>query len=538
MADTPRFPQDITDPQYRTFRMNLPYMTALLIFHPLARKLYNSIFPVPSARENNGAARLNQRASFDFAFALLFLVALHGFSALKVLLILYTNYQLGIVLPRKYVPLATWVFNIGILFANDLCNGYQFRSIASLVSPPAPTMEVGATEPLLLRLGTWLDSYGGILSRWEIMFNITILRLISFNMDRYWAANSGDTSALEVCPPPQTFASPNPSPQFPWASSPPRRNGANTSKKKQLDPANLSEKDRVSLPADTSDYSFRNYVAYAIYAPLYIAGPIFTFNDYISQSKYRPATISAPQTVRYAIRFLLALLAMELILHHIYVGAIAYTSPDWTSYTASQLCLLSYFNLHIIWLKLLLPWRLFRLWSLVDGIDPPENMVRCVSDNFSTLHFWRAWHRSYNRWLIRYLYVPLGGARFDTALNATRSVVTYVLVFTFVALWHDIKMRLLIWGWLVVLFLLPEVAAKRLFPAARWRNHPTAYRMLCGVGALVNVFSMMSANLVGFAVGVEGMKSIIRGIFEDHGGKSTLPPLCCPFFLCRTSARL
>lgn len=210
---------------------------------------------------------------------------------------------------------------------------------------------------------------------------------------------------------------------------------------------------------------------------------------------------------------------MELILHHVYVGAIAYTSPDWSSYTASQLCLLSYFNLHIIWLKLLLPWRLFRLWSLVDGIDPPENMVRCVSDNFSTLHFWRAWHRSYNRWLIRYLYVPLGGARFDTALSAARSVVTYVVVFTFVALWHDIKMHLLIWGWLVVLFLLPEVAAKRLFPASRWRNYPTAYRMLCGVGALVNVFSMMSANLVGFAVGVDGMKSIIRGIFEDHGGK-------------------
>lgn len=219
---------------------------------------------------------------------------------------------------------------------------------------------------------------------------------------------------------------------------------------------------------------------------------------------------------------------MELILHHVYVGAIAYTSPDWTSYTASQLCLLSYFNLHIIWLKLLLPWRLFRLWSLVDGIDPPENMVRCVSDNFSTLHFWRAWHRSYNRWLVRYVYVPLGGARFDSALGAVRGVFTYVAVFTFVALWHDIKMHLLIWGWLVVLFLLPEVVAKKLFPASRWRNHPIAYRMICGVGALVNVFSMMSANLVGYAVGVEGMKSIIRGIFEDHGGTfaSSFPPLC------------
>lgn len=503
----------MTDAQYRTFRTNLPYMTALLIFHPLARRLYNALSPAqPTRGEDRGAARLNQRASFDFAFALLFLVALHGFSAFKVLLILWANYRLGTVLPRRYVPLATWVFNIGILFANDVCNGYQFRSVASLISPPT---RGNAAEPLLVRWGSWLDGYGGILSRWEIMFNITILRLISFNMDRHWAADSGQTSALEVrgpLPPPPPVS----------------QTGANTPKKKQLDPANLSEKDRVAIPAEPGDYSFRNYVAYTLYAPLYIAGPIFSFNDYISQSKYRPATISTPLTIRYGLRLLLALLAMELVLHHIYVGAIAYTLPNWTSYTASQLCLLSYFNLHIIWLKLLLPWRLFRLWSLADGIDPPENMVRCVSDNFSTLHFWRAWHRSYNKWLIRYLYVPLGGARFDSAAGAVRGLLTYVLVFTFVALWHDIKMHLLIWGWLVVAFLLPEIVAKRLFPASRWRTWPTAYRMLCGVGALVNVFSMMSANLVGFAVGVDGMKSIIRGIFTDHGGRFNPPSI--PFF--------
>lgn len=190
----------MTDAQYRTFRTNLPYMAALLIFHPLARRLYNAVFPVQSTRgEDKGAARLSQRASFDFAFALLFLVALHGFSAIKVLLILYANFRLGTILPRKYVPLATWVFNIGILFANDVCNGYQFRSVASLISPPTPGLAAGSPrEPLLVRWGSWLDSYSGILSRWEIMFNITILRLISFNMDRHWAADSGQTSALEV----------------------------------------------------------------------------------------------------------------------------------------------------------------------------------------------------------------------------------------------------------------------------------------------------------------------------------------------------
>ena len=51
--------------------------------------------------------------------------------------------------------------------------------------------------------------------------------------------------------------------------------------------------------------------------------------------------------------------------------------------------------------QLLIPWRFFRLWALADGIDPPENMVRCMANNYSTLGFWRSWHRSYNLWLTR-----------------------------------------------------------------------------------------------------------------------------------------
>lgn len=299
-------------------------------------------------------------------------------------------------------------------------------------------------------------------------------------------------------------------------------NNTNAPKKKQIDPASLSERERISFPAAPGDYNFRNLVAYAIYAPLYLTGPILTFNDYISQSRYRPCSIETSRTVRYGVRFLLVLLCMEVVLHYDYVGAIGKATPQWGSYTAAQLSLLSYFNLHIIWLKLLLPWRLFRLWSLVDGVDPPENMVRCVSDNFSTLMFWRSWHRSYNRWLLRYIWIPLGGGDWRSWRTATRTLLTYLLVFTFVALWHDIQLRLLVWGWLIVVFMVPEVAARHLFPHSRWGARPTAYRMLCCAGAVGNVLMMMMANLVGFAVGLDGLQSILRGILHDWSGES--PP--------------
>ncbi|KAH0558424.1 hypothetical protein GP486_004914, partial [Trichoglossum hirsutum] len=193
---------------------------------------------------------------------------------------------------------------------------------------------------------------------------------------------------------------------------------------------------------------------------------------------------------------------MELMLHYIYVVAISNSHPDWSVYTPSQLSLLGYFNLHIIWLKLLLPWRFFRLWSLIDGVDPPENVVRCMSNNYSTLAFWRGWHRSFNRWIVRYIYIPLGGsggASTRGPWGTIRTVVNYLAVFTFVALWHDINLRLLAWGWLITLFVLPEVTAGFLFPKRKWGKRKDAYRILCGIGAVFNILTMMAANLVGFA---------------------------------------
>lgn len=54
-------------------------------------------------------------------------------------------------------------------------------------------------------------------------------------------------------------------------------------KKRQLDGGKLSEKDRIETPCKRNDYSFFNYLAYSLYSPLYLAGPIITFNDFMSQ---------------------------------------------------------------------------------------------------------------------------------------------------------------------------------------------------------------------------------------------------------------
>lgn len=165
------------------------------------------MYPTPSDGRRNGNGRpttpeeaeerLNQRISFDYAFALPFLVILHGFSALKVLFILYINYNIATRLPRQYIPLMTWTFNIAILFANELCEGYKLKAIAGLLLAPS-TGDSSAPDSILVSIGSFIDSFGGIMPRWEILFNITILRLISFNMDYYWSLGQRGASPVEV----------------------------------------------------------------------------------------------------------------------------------------------------------------------------------------------------------------------------------------------------------------------------------------------------------------------------------------------------
>lgn len=109
-----------------------------------------------------------------------------------------------------------------------------------------------------------------------------------------------------------------------------------------------------------------------------------------------------------------------------------------------------------------------------------------------------------------------------------------VLVFTFVALWHDLSFKLLAWGWLVSLFVLPEIIAKAALPfdkvcqacivavtvpvLTRQYGHERWYRPLAGLGGVFNILLLMSANLVGFVLGLDGMRHLLTELTSSISG--------------------
>lgn len=90
------------------------------------------------------------RAKFIITFALILLFALHGTSVPKMLIILWINFKIsegaaagGAGAGQRWVPLATWGFNIAVLFANEVCEGYRWGTLwpglSFLVSAETPS---------------------------------------------------------------------------------------------------------------------------------------------------------------------------------------------------------------------------------------------------------------------------------------------------------------------------------------------------------------------------------------------------------------
>ncbi|XP_078431508.1 MBOAT (membrane bound O-acyl transferase) family protein [Wolffia australiana] len=306
----------------------------------------------------------------------------------------------------------------------------------------------------------FLDSYRGTF-RWQICFNLVTLRMISFGCDYHWAC----TDSV------------------------------------------IRQKDK-SINID--GYSFSTYLSYLLYAPLYIAGPIMSFNSFASQLDSPQKSYPIRQVAWYGFRWIFCFLLLEFITHFFYYNSMA-TSGLWRRLSPLDIFIIGYGVLNFMWLKFLLIWRYFRLWALIGGIEAPENMPRCINNCHDLETFWKSWHASYNKWLVRYLYIPLGGSQ--------RKLLNVWVIFTFVAIWHDLEWKLLSWAWLTCFFMIPEIAFKSIMNMYRETNPVGEFllRELHAIAGAITITCLMVTNLAGYVIGPQNIKWLISRLLMKDG---------------------
>ena len=426
---------------------------------------------------------------FYLLFGLGFSFFLHKLTFIYVFLFLVLEYILCFFYPylgKICFIILTWVICIAIKAGIEL----QF-----IFNPP-----------VFLDFLPYYDDIKGPFLSYDVVFQFIMLKTISFNME-YSTMYENETNKMEKL---------------------------NEEKNKHFQKCKDCQQGyfcpttlKKYIILKQSDFSFFNYLIYTLYPPFYIAGPTIMYHTFIFQLQNKESkhyTIFFKKKVLYIIKCLVIFVVMEIYNHFIYVNVLLNeesNEPALIEFKNKYPHYIYYFlifnTLVAVFLKYEVIWKISRLWGWMDGICCEENINRCIYNNYSFEGFWRQWHRSFNIWLIRYMYIPMGGSKYKF-LN------TFV-IFSFVALWHEVKLHLLVWGWTIYLTLIPEIIIKRYFNKKE-RQNLTKYfwfRYLRAFACSIDILLLVLSNLCGYGLEhdkiVETFKEIlnIAGFFGILG---------------------
>ncbi|XP_048047278.1 protein-cysteine N-palmitoyltransferase HHAT isoform X2 [Megalobrama amblycephala] len=234
-------------------------------------------------------------------------------------------------------------------------------------------------------------------------------------------------------------------------------------------------------------FQFYKLTAYCFYHPLFYNGPIMTYRDFSEQIERPVCKVSVVYVLSGILRVFVWWCLAEFMIHFMYMHAIQSNEtylemlPHW-ALGGLALALVQFF-----YVKYLVLFGAVSLLVKLDGLEPPT-LPRCVSIMYSFTGMWRHFDVGLYKWLIRYIYVPLGGSRHGVLWK----IVSTALAFGFVCFWHGCHDYLLYWALLNWIGVLVENVLALLFS-----SHPLHHVIVCCLSprmqrrglALISAFS-------------------------------------------------
>ena len=440
--------RDLSDFQWRYYRGNLHLIVIFACIFVFISKIIKKYLDTDYLK------------FFYLLFGFGYAFFLHRIKIIYLILVLIASYSLCLnysIFGRKTFIALTWIFCVVIKVTSEIWNGYgiEFLGLSDFFKNP--------------------------LLGWQGVFGLNMLKIISFNMEY--------TDFIEKKITKDSL----------------------TSMDKVKNHCKECNEGKFCLTAlkfiflKEEHFSFINLLIYIFYPPFYFSGPTIMFQSFIFQvNNYRINKHNNffDKKKLYLIRCICVFITLEIFNHYIYVNAIMTNKNNsWifeefrNNYSYYNYVFLAFNNLVFIFLKFSLIWKIARFWGWADGVYAEENMNRCIYNNYSFEGFWRQWHRSYNIWLIRYVYIPLGGRK--------NRIFNTFIIFSFVALWHDLKFNLLLWAWCIYICLIPEILIKSYFnnEKRQYLKNKMWFRYLRAWVCSVVIILMIAANLIGFGIG-------------------------------------
>ncbi|XP_061481284.1 protein-cysteine N-palmitoyltransferase HHAT isoform X8 [Rhineura floridana] len=224
-------------------------------------------------------------------------------------------------------------------------------------------------------------------------------------------------------------------------------------------------------PTKMTHHPFLWMLAYVFYYPVFHNGPIITFDEFYNQISDLLFTVryqmNKQESCRLkfnlwificgSIRILLWWWLTELMIHFMYIHAICSSPSHLEAATYWTLGGLALAQVLFFYVKYLVLFGVPALVIQMDGLNPPD-LPRCVSTMYSFSGMWRSFDVGLHRFLIRYIYIPMGGSH----CSMFKMLLSTAITFAFVSYWHGGHSYLWSWALLNWLGVAAENGVKRL----------------------------------------------------------------------------
>jgi len=237
---------------------------------------------------------------------------------------------------------------------------------------------------------------------------------------------------------------------------------------------------------DLENNNIIDYLAYILYFPKLVMGPIIDPVDYITQLNQEARKKADITNVTTGIKIFSLGLIKKVLLADTFAKAVswAYTNIDAT--TAMDCILLILFYTFEIYFDFSGYSDMAVGVSSMFNIDLPMNFDSPYKA-VSIRDFWKRWHMSLTKFLTKYIYIPLGGSRKGIIFT----YINTLIVFLVSGLWHGANWTFILWGLLHGLFScfdrMFEKIEEKIFMPVRW---------LCTFGVVSVLWLLFSAQTV------------------------------------------
>lgn len=223
------------------------------------------------------------------------------------------------------------------------------------------------------------------------------------------------------------------------------------------------------------------YLAFILFFPTMVAGPIKRYQDFLPKLRGNPTDWDLDWE-RGITRILTGLVKKF---------AIADLLTAWTDHLNAHDIILADRRILVLWvfaygLKIYADFSGYSDIAIgsarLFGIRVPENF-NWPYGRRNIQQFWQNWHVSLTRWLIDYVYIPLGGSR----VSLPRVYMNVVVVMLISGLWHGAGINFLVWGLWHGLLLAGHRAWRQ------WRAVPSSHPVAV-VGSRLLTFVLVNAG--------------------------------------------